>query len=53
MSPLQDWPVQSEFDPKQMPFRRLGSSGLRIPVFSLGGCEYLIVSGHELLILLG
>ncbi|EPQ60308.1 Aldo/keto reductase [Gloeophyllum trabeum ATCC 11539] len=26
-----------EFDPKNMPFRRLGSSGLRVPVFSLGG----------------
>jgi voltage-dependent potassium channel beta subunit len=26
-----------EFDPKNMPFRRLGPSGLRVPVFSLGG----------------
>ncbi|KAF8826431.1 hypothetical protein HHX47_DHR5000137 [Lentinula edodes] len=25
------------FDPKNMPFRRLGPSGLRVPVFSLGG----------------
>jgi len=25
------------FDPKNMPFRRLGRSGLRVPVFSLGG----------------
>jgi hypothetical protein len=25
------------FDPKNMPFRQLGSSGLRVPVFSLGG----------------
>jgi len=37
MSPLQPWPVQREFDPKDMPFRRLGPSGLRVPVFSLGG----------------
>jgi len=29
--------VKLEFDPKNMPFRRLGSSGLRVPVFSLGG----------------
>ncbi|KAF9457265.1 NADP-dependent oxidoreductase domain-containing protein [Collybia nuda] len=29
--------VQREFDPKNMPFRRLGSSGLRVPLFSLGG----------------
>ncbi|KAF4612127.1 hypothetical protein D9613_004385 [Agrocybe pediades] len=34
---LQSWPVQREFDPKNMPFRRLGPSGLRVPVFSLGG----------------
>ncbi|KAI0272781.1 NADP-dependent oxidoreductase domain-containing protein [Gloeopeniophorella convolvens] len=26
-----------EYDPKDMPFRRLGPSGLRVPVFSLGG----------------
>ncbi|KAL5536102.1 hypothetical protein ACEPAF_4207 [Sanghuangporus sanghuang] len=26
-----------EYDPKGMPFRRLGRSGLRVPVFSLGG----------------
>ncbi|KIP04320.1 hypothetical protein PHLGIDRAFT_93610 [Phlebiopsis gigantea 11061_1 CR5-6] len=26
-----------EFDPKDMPFRRLGATGLRVPVFSLGG----------------
>ncbi|KAL5533597.1 hypothetical protein ACEPAG_57 [Sanghuangporus baumii] len=26
-----------EYDPKGMPFRRLGPSGLRVPVFSLGG----------------
>ncbi|KAF8606049.1 Aldo/keto reductase [Ceratobasidium sp. AG-I] len=29
--------VKIEYDPKNMPFRRLGSSGLRVPVFSLGG----------------
>ncbi|KAK0213431.1 NADP-dependent oxidoreductase domain-containing protein, partial [Desarmillaria ectypa] len=28
--------AQVEFDPKDMRFRRLGSSGLRIPLFSLG-----------------
>ncbi|KAJ3533616.1 hypothetical protein NM688_g7258 [Phlebia brevispora] len=26
-----------EFDPKNMPFRRLGPTGLRVPLFSLGG----------------
>jgi hypothetical protein len=31
--------VKTEFDPKNMPFRRLGPSGLRVPVFSLGGCK--------------
>ncbi|KAG1747679.1 NADP-dependent oxidoreductase domain-containing protein [Suillus lakei] len=29
--------VKTEFDPKNMSFRRLGPSGLRVPVFSLGG----------------
>ncbi|KAG2153619.1 NADP-dependent oxidoreductase domain-containing protein [Suillus bovinus] len=29
--------VKVEFDPKNMLFRRLGPSGLRVPVFSLGG----------------
>lgn len=29
--------VLREFDPKNMPFRRLGPTGLRVPVFSLGG----------------
>ncbi|KAF9258137.1 voltage-gated potassium channel beta-2 subunit [Marasmius fiardii PR-910] len=29
--------VKVEFDPKGMPFRRLGPSGLRVPVFSYGG----------------
>ena len=28
-----------EYDAKGMPFRLLGSSGLRVPLFSLGGCE--------------
>jgi len=34
-----------DFDPKDMPFRRLGSSGLRVPVFSLGGCACRVVQG--------
>ncbi|ESK92405.1 voltage-gated potassium channel beta-2 subunit [Moniliophthora roreri MCA 2997] len=29
--------VKMEYDSKNMPFRRLGPSGLRVPVFSLGG----------------
>ncbi|THU77796.1 Aldo/keto reductase [Dendrothele bispora CBS 962.96] len=29
--------VKVEYDPKGMPFRRLGPSGLRVPIFSLGG----------------
>ncbi|KAH9950951.1 NADP-dependent oxidoreductase domain-containing protein [Amylocystis lapponica] len=29
--------VKVEYDTKGMPFRRLGSSGLRVPIFSLGG----------------
>jgi len=29
--------MSQEFDVKNMPFRRLGPSGLRVPVFSLGG----------------
>ncbi|KAF8131424.1 NADP-dependent oxidoreductase domain-containing protein [Boletus edulis] len=29
--------VKLEFNPKNMPFRRLGPSGLRVPLFSLGG----------------
>ena len=32
--------IKREFHPKNMPFRRLGSSGLRVPLFSLGGCAY-------------
>ena len=39
MTPLQTWPIQREYDPKGMPFRRLGPSGLRVPLFSLGGCK--------------
>ena len=26
------------FDPRNMPFRRLGSTGLRVPLFSIGSC---------------
>ncbi|KAF9055747.1 voltage-gated potassium channel beta-2 subunit [Panaeolus papilionaceus] len=29
--------VYAKYNPKGMPFRRLGPSGLRVPVFSLGG----------------
>ncbi|KIK62290.1 hypothetical protein GYMLUDRAFT_555546 [Collybiopsis luxurians FD-317 M1] len=29
--------IQTEYNPKNMPFRRLGPSGLRVPLFSLGG----------------
>ena len=33
------------FDPKNMPFRRLGPTGLRVPLFSIGTCaSYLITS---------
>ena len=32
--------VKMEYDPKGMPFRRLGGSGLRVPLFSLGGCKF-------------
>ncbi|KAF8890093.1 NADP-dependent oxidoreductase domain-containing protein [Infundibulicybe gibba] len=35
--------VKCEFDPKGMPFRRLGPSGLRVPLFSLGG--WLTIGG--------
>ncbi|EJD52565.1 Aldo/keto reductase [Auricularia subglabra TFB-10046 SS5] len=31
------------FDPKNMPFRRLGNSGLRVPLFSFGG--WLTIGG--------
>lgn len=51
-TPLQSWPVQREFDPKNMPFRRLGPSGLRVSLFSLGGCKFtqsdMILSGRLL-----
>lgn len=33
----------TDFDPKNMPFRRLGPSGLRVPLFSLGGCKFEIL----------
>ena len=33
----QNTTMSLEFDPKNMPFRRLGPSGLRVPIFSLGG----------------
>lgn len=32
------------YEAKNMPFRRLGPSGLRVPVFSLGACAWLIHS---------
>ena len=33
------------FDPKKMPFRRFGSTGLRVPIFAMGSCvSYLIAS---------
>jgi len=38
MPPTLQTDVKVQFDPKNMPFRRLGPSGLRVPVFSLGGC---------------
>jgi len=31
------------FDPKNMPFRRLGPSGLRVPLFSIGSCTSCLV----------
>ncbi|KJA28302.1 hypothetical protein HYPSUDRAFT_33637 [Hypholoma sublateritium FD-334 SS-4] len=43
MTPLQTWPIQREYDPKGMPFRRLGPSGLRVPLFSLGGCKCVLL----------
>lgn len=33
-----------EFDPKGMPYRRLGGSGLRVPLFSLGGCMSCVLA---------
>lgn len=32
--------AKMEFDTKGMPFRRLGGSGLRVPLLSLGACTY-------------
>ncbi|KAF5341484.1 hypothetical protein D9758_013936 [Tetrapyrgos nigripes] len=37
MPPAVQTDVKVEYNPKNMPFRRLGPSGLRVPVFSLGG----------------
>ena len=33
--------VGLEYNQKNMVFRRLGFSGLRVPVFSLGGCKFV------------
>ncbi|KAG5729853.1 putative voltage-gated potassium channel subunit beta [Termitomyces sp. T112] len=41
-----DQVVLHEFNPKNMPFRRLGTSGLRVPLFSLGGWLTLGASLH-------
>ncbi|KNZ79289.1 Putative voltage-gated potassium channel subunit beta [Termitomyces sp. J132] len=41
-----DQVVLHEFNPKNMPFRRLGPSGLRVPLFSLGGWLTLGASLH-------
>jgi hypothetical protein len=41
--------VLREFDPKNMPFRRLGPSGLRVSVFSLGGCTSWDFMGRSVL----
>ena len=39
--------VKCEYDPKGMPFRCLGPSGLRVPLFSLGGCaQTLSIVAH-------
>ncbi|THU89216.1 Aldo/keto reductase [Dendrothele bispora CBS 962.96] len=37
MPPTLQTDIKMEFNPKNMPFRRLGPSGLRVPVFSFGG----------------
>ncbi|THH18260.1 hypothetical protein EW146_g2679 [Bondarzewia mesenterica] len=42
-TPAMSETVKLEFQPKNMPFRRLGSSGLRVPVFALGG--WLTIGG--------
>ncbi len=36
--------VKLEYDAKGMPFRRLGSSGLRVPLLSLGACKKEFIS---------
>ncbi|PCH42372.1 Aldo/keto reductase [Wolfiporia cocos MD-104 SS10] len=48
---LQTWDVKVEYNAKGMPFRRLGPSGLRVPLFSLGGWLTLggSVRGDEIL----
>jgi hypothetical protein len=42
-NPLRVTEVNMQFNVKNMPFRRLGSSGLRVPVFSIGG--WLTIGG--------
>ena len=37
-----------KYDTKGMPFRLLGNSGLRVPLFSLGGCESQYGRDHVL-----
>jgi len=37
MADLKALEVQSKFDPKDMIFRHLGPTGLKVSVFSLGG----------------
>ncbi|KAI6041096.1 NADP-dependent oxidoreductase domain-containing protein [Pisolithus marmoratus] len=36
--------AQVTFDPKNMPFRRLGPSGLRVPLFSLGTHRTILIT---------
>jgi aryl-alcohol dehydrogenase-like predicted oxidoreductase len=35
------------FDPKNMPFRRLGPTGLRVPLFSMGSCMSYYIASHR------
>ena len=35
------------FDPKSMPFRRLGPAGLRVPLFSLGSCTSRLIASRR------
>ena len=35
--------VKMVYETKGMPFRRLGSSGLRVPLLSLGACKFHLV----------